>query len=158
MEDQMQIKPVGRVRVSDGHFSVQLEEEFIPALKHIEGYSHLQIIWWAHLTDDPESRGELTLKKIFKKGPEDIGVFATRSPVRPNPIMISTVNVLKIDTEKGIIAVSFIDAVDESIVLDIKPYRLMERIRECSVPEWCRHWPEWHEEASGFDWKQEINF
>ena len=158
MEQQIQIKPIGSVRATDGNYSIHLEKEFIPALKNIEGFSHLQIIWWAHLTDDPENRRMLYLKKIFKKGPEKIGVFSTRSPVRPNPIMVSTVKVLKIDAEEGIITVSFIDAVDQSKVLDIKPYRLMERVRECTVPEWCRQWPEWHEEASGFDWEQEINF
>ena len=158
MDDQMQIKPVGRVRVRDGHFSVHLEKEFIPALKNIEGYSHLQMIWWAHLTDQPDKRKVLNTGKIFKKGPGEMGVFATRSPVRPNPIMISTVKILEIDLEEGIITMPFMDAEDQSPVLDIKPYLPMERVRDCAVPEWCRHWPEWYEDTPGFDWEQEINF
>ena len=64
----------------------------------------------------------------------------------------------KIDAENGIIHTPFIDAEDGTPVLDIKPYFPMERIRQCQVPEWFAHWPEWAEDAIHFDWKKEINF
>ncbi len=152
------MEPIGTVRVSEGKYSVLVEKKYIPALTNIEGYSHLQIIWWGHLTDNPENRGKLLADRLFKNAPGKMGIFATRSPVRPNPVLVSTVKVTGIDLEKGIITTPFIDAEDGTPVLDIKPYVPMERVKNCEVPEWFRHWPQWFEEAASFDWKAEINF
>ncbi len=92
-------------------------------------------------------------------GPETIGIFATRSPVRPNPIALSAVPVLGIDTAAGIIAVPYVDADDGTPVLDIKPYLpATERIRDVKVPAWSAHWPQWYEDNWGFDWAAEFTF
>jgi tRNA-Thr(GGU) m(6)t(6)A37 methyltransferase TsaA len=127
-------------------------------LTHLAGFSHLQIVWWAHLADSTQDRDTLIVEKPFKKGPEQLGLFSTRAPARPNPIMISTVQVRDIDSEKGFIQVPVIDAVDGTPVLDIKPYFPMERVKDPQVPAWCRHWPRWQEETMTFDWRDEINF
>lgn len=127
-------------------------------LAHLNGFSHLQILWWAHLADGPQNRETLMVEKLFKKGPDQPGIFATRAPARPNPIMISTIKVTGIDFETGIIQTPFIDADDGTPLLDIKPYFPMERIRDLRVPAWCRHWPAWQEEAVTFNWPDEINF
>jgi len=88
-----------------------------------------------------------------------IGIFATRSPVRPNPIALSAVPVLGIDTAAGIIRVPFIDADDHTPVLDIKPYLpATERVRDVNVPAWSSHWPQWYEDNRGFDWAAEFTF
>jgi tRNA (adenine37-N6)-methyltransferase len=49
-------------------------------------------------------------------------------------------------------------AADETPVLDIKPYFMMERVENCEVPSWCQHWPKWQEKAADFPWQNEINF
>ena len=51
-----------------------------------------------------------------------MGVFATRSPARPNPIAMTASEVINIDFASGIIRVAFIDADEDTPVLDIKPY------------------------------------
>jgi tRNA (adenine37-N6)-methyltransferase len=158
MENTIQIKPIGRVSTANNQFSIQIEKEFLPALINMEGFSHLQIVWWGHLYDSPQSRAHLVSKKPYKKGPDQIGVFATRSPVRPNPILITTIYVQSIDYYKGIIYTPYIDAENGTPVLDIKPYHLSERVKECNVPEWCSHWPEWDEDAAAFNWQNEFNF
>jgi tRNA-Thr(GGU) m(6)t(6)A37 methyltransferase TsaA len=157
MEKQMILHPIGIVKSSNDHFSIHLDGQYVPALQNIKGFSHLQIVWWGHLTNNHD-RKRFIAEKLFKKGPDRMGVFATRSPQRPNPILISTISVKKIDVDKGIIYTPFLDAADETPVLDIKPYFLMERVKNCEVPAWCSHWPKWQEEAHNFPWQDEINF
>lgn len=142
MGNDYHIKPIGFVNASKEGFSIQIEKEFLPALTNIEGFSHLQVVWWGNLYDKPEYRKHLVSEKPYKKGPGIIGVFATRSPVRPNPVLLTTIDVLNIDREKGLIATSWIDAENGTPVLDIKPYHLEERVKNCQVPEWCKHWPQ----------------
>jgi tRNA (adenine37-N6)-methyltransferase len=158
MENTIQINPIGRVSSANKQFSIILEKKFLPALTNINGFSHLQIVWWGNLYDSPKARAYFVAEKPYKTGPDKIGVFATRSPVRPNPILITTIAVQSIDFEKGVIYTPYIDAEEGTPVLDIKPYHLSERVRECSVPEWCSHWPEWDEDAASFNWQNEFNF
>jgi len=158
MEDKIQIYPIGKIKSTRGEFSVILNGSMKQALKDLEGYSHIQIIWWGHLYDKPSERNRLVIDKPYKKGPEKVGVFATRSEMRPNPILITTVPVSRIDFDKGIIHLYYIDAVDGTQVLDIKPYHKTERVKDCSTPQWCSHWPEWYEDAGNFNWQSEFNF
>jgi tRNA (adenine37-N6)-methyltransferase len=158
MENKYQIKPIGVVQSTNHGFSIQLDKEYLPALTNIEGFSHLQIVWWGNLYDSPEQRAYLTSDKPYKKGPDKIGTFATRSPVRPNPILLTNVAVQRIDYENGIIYTSYIDAEHGTPVLDIKPYHLSERIKDCKVPQWCQHWPKWYEDSATFKWQNEFNF
>jgi tRNA (Thr-GGU) A37 N-methylase len=88
-----------------------------------------------------------------------MGIFATRSPVRPNPIALTAVQAIEIDYEKGVIHIAWIDANDGSPVLDIKPYTpSLDRIEAPGVPEWCSHWPKSVEESGHFDWENEFIF
>lgn len=157
LEHNFHIDSIGFVRIVDGTFSIQIYEEFLPALTNVEGFSHLQIIWWGHLADSPQNRNCLIAENLFKKGPDRMGVFATRSPIRPNPILVSTIEVIEIDFDNGVIYTSFIDAEDDTPVLDVKPYFAMERVRDCKVPAWCEHWPQWFEDTTVFNWRDEIN-
>ena len=154
----MKIQSIGKIIKDNKTIVLKLEDKYKSGLKNIEGYSHLQILLWAHLTDHPRHRNRLIADKLFKNGPDKIGVFATRSPARPNPIMISTVRVNRINFEKGEIQIPFIDAVEDSPILDIKPYYPMERVRKCNTPDWCGHWPQWQEDTGKFNWADEINF
>jgi tRNA (adenine37-N6)-methyltransferase len=152
----IKIKSIGTVQVQYGRHSIHLKKQYIPGLKHIEGYSHLHIIWWAHLTDNTETRKRLIARNLFKNAPDQVGVFASRTPERPNPLMISTIKVDQINYEEGIITMPFIDAEAGTPVIDIKPYYPMERIRNCQTPACFEHWPKWAEDANNFDWKNEI--
>jgi len=156
MNIEFQIESIGKVRIEDNTFSIQLDPKFIPGLENLVGFSHLQVVWWAHLSDSPLDRGQLVLPKLFKHGPDRMGIFATRAPSRPNPILISTIKVHAIDFEDGVIVTPFIDAADQTPVLDIKPYFSMERVRDCAEPQWCQHWPKWYEDTGTFDWRSEI--
>ena len=158
MEIKIDIIPIGFVRSKNGSFQIELNKEFIPALTNLDGFSHLQLTWWGHLYAKPENRMLLSGEKPYKTGPDKIGIFATRSPVRPNPVLITNIFVKKIDYEKGIIYTPHIDAEDGTPVIDIKPYHKSERVKNWTVPVWCEHWPEWDEEAAEFDWESEFNY
>ena len=158
MNNQYHIEAIGYVEKTSSEIFIHLFDQYKSGLKNIQGFSHLQVIWWAHLVDDKEYQNKTIIKNLFKNAPEETGVFATRAPTRPNPIMISTVRVKKIEFEKGIIYTPFIDADQKTPVLDIKPYFPMERVKNCDVPESFKHWPKWSEDAETYDWKKEINF
>ena len=154
----MQLYEIGRVEKENGLFCIKLQKEFVSALTNINGFSHLDIVWWGSLYDNQEARKILITEKPYKKGPDKLGIFATRSPVRPNPILITTIFVTKIDFEKGVIYTPYIDAEPGTPVLDIKPYHKSSRIKNLNVPDWCKHWPEWYEDNEHFDWENEFNF
>ena len=85
---------------------------------------------------------ELILEKPYTNGPSEIGIFATRTRIRPNPICISVIDVKKIDYKTGIIYTHYIDADDSTSIIDIKPYSpSSDRVRTAGTPNWCSHWP-----------------
>ena len=89
---------------------VKLLPEYIPALKSLEGFGHADILWWFDGCDDEENRSVLEAESPYKQGPDTMGIFATRSPQRPNPIALSVVQILYIDHEAGVIYIAYADA------------------------------------------------
>jgi len=153
------ISPIGYIRVANGSARLEIDEDFSSALKGLDGFSHIVVIFWCHLTDTADLRDQLVCDKPYTKGPDSVGIFATRSPVRPNPIAITPVQVIHLDSSTGIIDIPFIDAEDGTPIIDIKPYHpSIDRIRDAGTPEWCDHWPKWYEDSGSFDWESEFNF
>ena len=93
------------------------------AVRGIEDFTHLWLIWGFH-----EARGEKwspTVRPPRLGGNQRMGVFATRSPFRPNPIGLSSVRLIDIreDRELGpVLVVGGADLLDGTPILDIKPY------------------------------------
>ena len=154
----IQIRTIGQIHAAENGFIIRINSEFRAGLINLEGFSHIQIIWWGNLFDTPEYRARISMDKPYTKGPDKIGVFATRSQIRPNPILITTVYVQELDLENNTIVTPYIDAEDGTPVLDIKPYHLSERVKQCQVPDWCKHWPGWYEDSAAFNWQDEFNF
>lgn len=153
---KMEVHPIGRITCEDGEFRVVLSPEYAPAMKGLEGFSHVQVIWWF---DRAQGRGTLVEERPYTKGPDELGVFATRSPMRPNPIAVSSVEVAYVDEATAMLGLYYIDAYPDSPVLDLKPYTpSIDRIERPSVPTWCAHWPRSYEESGDFDWEAEFNF
>ena len=101
-------------RFGDGEAVLEINEECADALKDVEASSHLIVLYWAHLANRE------VLQTVTPWGPEVRGVFACRSPSRPNPINICMVELLK--REGNRLTVRGLDALDGSSLLDIKPY------------------------------------
>lgn len=151
--------PIGKVKIENGRYFIELDEKFFKATLGLDEYSHIQVVWWFNLYDSEESRNYLVLDKPYKNGPEKVGVLATRSPVRPNPIAISACALITSDQETHGLEVAYIDAEDGTPILDIKPYEpSVDKVRDVEMPAWCRHWPNFLEESAEFDWNREFNF
>ncbi|MCL2137377.1 MAG: SAM-dependent methyltransferase [Coriobacteriia bacterium] len=153
------VSPIGTVHANDNSMFIEVDERYIKALQALDGFSHINVIWWFSDFDGDEMRNILETAQPYKKAPAVMGVFATRSPIRPNPLALSTVQVVQIDYKKGFVHIAYIDANDGTPVLDIKPYTpSLDRVEAPGVPEWCRHWPMSVEESGSFDWQNEFNF
>jgi tRNA-Thr(GGU) m(6)t(6)A37 methyltransferase TsaA len=151
------VSPIGYVRAGEKGYCLDIDKEYRSALKGLEGFSHINVFWWCHLCDDQASRQIVECAQPYKQSPPKIGIFATRSPLRPNPIALTAVVVLNIDYEQGLVSVPYIDAEDGTPIIDLKPYHpSVDRIREVSVPAWCSHWPQWYEDSASFDWMSEF--
>ncbi len=104
---------------------IVFEEEFRidEALRGIEGYSHLWLIWG--FSQNPAGKWSPTVRPPKLGGNRRVGVFATRSPFRPNGMGLSSVKLeeIKKDRKKGTyLLVSGADILNETPIYDIKPY------------------------------------
>lgn len=92
------------------------------ALKGIEDFSHLWLLWYFDRSDREDWSATVRPPKLG--GNKRVGVFATRSPFRPNPIGLSSVRLDEvIDTKEGkVLVVSGADIADGTPVFDVKPY------------------------------------
>ena len=152
-------EPIGKVVLENGRYFIELNEDVFAAVLGLEEYSHIKLIWWFNLYDSEEVRKYFVMDKPYKKGPEKVGVLATRGPVRPNPIAVTVCQLLSVDNQRRRIEVAYTDAENGTPVLDIKPYHPSEdRVRDAKVPDWCAHWPKNIEESADFDWSGEFNF
>lgn len=154
-----EILPIGKINIRGESMYIEIDPKFRNAIKSMDGFSHLNILWWFSDYDNANAREVLEVPKPYKNAPGIMGIFATRSPVRPNPLALSTVEVMNIDEDAGMIQIAYIDANDQSPVLDIKPYTpSLDRVETPKVPAWCSHWPGSVEESEFFDWGNEFNF
>lgn len=103
--------------------TVVLEPEFRSpeALRGLEGFDYLWLIWGFHLNRETAS-GSLTVRPPRLGGNERVGVFASRSPYRPNPLGLSSVRIERVDAAAGEIHVLGADLADGTPIYDIKPY------------------------------------
>ena len=153
----MQLKSIGKICTQNGQFQIHVDEAYRDGLLEINDFNTLQILFWCHYLDTEEMRSMLVFDQPYKHCPEKMGVFATRSPARPNPIALTAVSVIHIDAQAGIITVPYIDAEDGSPLLDIKPYTpSIDRVKNFKSPQWSAHWPQWMEESGEFDWAAEF--
>jgi tRNA-Thr(GGU) m(6)t(6)A37 methyltransferase TsaA len=112
-----EIKKPTKRKYQDIVSEIVVDRSLTEALDNLDEFSHIIVIYWIH-----QSR-RLAPKKVHPMGnPEHalMGVFATRSPDRPNPIGKSTVQLLQ--RQENILTVKGLDAIDGTPVIDIKPY------------------------------------
>ncbi|MDD5311822.1 MAG: tRNA (N6-threonylcarbamoyladenosine(37)-N6)-methyltransferase TrmO [Dehalococcoidia bacterium] len=130
------IKERKRFEAADVVSEIEVYPQYLEGLEGLDGFSHIVVVFWIHLIRDSER----SVLKVHPRGDECIplqGVFATRSPVRPNPIGITTARLVK--RSGNILTVSGLDAIDGTPVLDIKPY-IPEDLpsAEIKLPDWVK--------------------
>jgi tRNA (adenine37-N6)-methyltransferase len=141
----MCLKPIGYVRNSvkaaKGLTWDQVVSELVilpeltEALDDLEEFSHIIVFFWMTGYGSTE-----VPHKVHPRGNPDFplkGLFATRSPQRPNPVGVTTVELL--ERRKNILRVKGLDAFDQTPVIDIKPYSPgLDTAREAKSPEWIK--------------------
>jgi len=127
-ETDFVVKPIGVIRSpfkssedtpiqsskSDARGYVEVALEYIDALKSLDGFSHIILVYWFHRAKPPKMR----MKPFLDT--EEHGLFSIRAPSRPNPIGISTVKLLRIEGTR--LYIEGVDILDETPLLDIKPF------------------------------------
>ena len=101
-------------RLSDMVSEIVIDEKYLSGLDDVEKKSHLIILSWFDRAD------RTMLRATPPHDPVEHGVFATRSPNRPNPVAFSVVDL--IEREGNVLRVRGLDALDGTPVVDIKPY------------------------------------
>ena len=103
-------------------------------LDGIEEFSHLLVLYWPHL-GTPEGRKLTRGHPLGRKEFPLVGIFATRSPMRPNPVLLTTVEL--VERRGNVLRVTGLDAVDGSPLIDIKPYTPgYHQVHDVRMPEW----------------------
>jgi len=119
-EAQFVVCPVGKVEKDKQQVRLRIFEKYLPALKGLEGFSHVHVFWWFSKNDTPEKRRILQVHPRGSKKNPLTGVFATRAPVRPNLIATTVCRIQ--DIEDHVVTIERIDAFDGTPILDLKPY------------------------------------
>jgi tRNA-Thr(GGU) m(6)t(6)A37 methyltransferase TsaA len=161
---ELTLRPIARLRTPFGEkFGIPRQSglvpeaegvvEFLPEfdrdefVRGLEAFSHVWLLTQFHA--NPPWTGAATVRPPRLGGNERVGVFASRSPNRPNPVGLSLVRILEIQRSPGLaLRVAGVDAVDGTPVFDIKPY-----LPWCEAPvdaraEWAPSPPEHRGERS----------
>ena len=120
---------------------IVFEPEFrIPeAVRGLEGFSHIWLIW--QFSQSVREKWSPTVRPPRLGGNARLGVFATRTPHRPNPIAMDVVKVYWVNHGKGLLRIDQSDAWDGTPVLDIKPYVPgCDRVEGAGTPAWHQGW------------------
>ena len=137
MAKNFRIFPIGSVRRRDERVAIEIDPKYEDALLGLDQHSHIIVFSWFHESDSPQKRKILRVHPRGNKANPLTGVFATRSPVRPNPISIYVCRILSIDG--NVIHIEKIDASDGTPVIDIKPYvPRLDAVSDVRVPEWVK--------------------
>ncbi|MFB3889962.1 MAG: tRNA (N6-threonylcarbamoyladenosine(37)-N6)-methyltransferase TrmO [Candidatus Bathyarchaeia archaeon] len=138
------MKPIGYVKtealgdeVKDKtHLSrIVIRPELTEALNGIEGFSHVYVVFWLNQI----SQKQRSIVRVHPRGRLDmplLGVFATRTNLRPNPIGLTLVRLVKV--EGNVLTVQGLDAFDGTPVLDVKPYDFWDMAEDARVPDWWK--------------------
>lgn len=134
----------GIIRKAKGYCIIEITNTDENIFNYLNQFSHIQILWWFSHFEKESFRRTIECKPPYEKAPRT-GVFASRSPVRPNPIGLTAARILNINSNRQTIEISNVDAFDKTPVLDIKPYiPFLHRVEKYNVPSWVDHWSEWY--------------
>ena len=109
----MPVQPKGAREI---YATIEFKPEYIDGLKDLDGFSHLYLIYYFHKVKE----SQLEVIPFNDKTNTPRGVFSTRTPMHPNSIGLSVVELVGV--EDGIVTVKGVDILDGTPLLDIKPY------------------------------------
>ena len=96
-QETFDIFPIGYVRRKNEKIYLEILKSYIPALKQLEHFSHVHVFWWFSEFQDDMYRKIMQNHPPYDKTAPVTGVFTSRSPVRPNPIGLTTAKIIEVD-------------------------------------------------------------
>ncbi len=113
---------------------IVIDPSLTEALDNLDEFSHIIVLWWAHKLPPGQPLTKVHLQRRQELSPL-LGVFATRSRYRPNPIAKTTVKLLQ--RQGNVLRVEGLDAINGTPVIDIKPYMpRLDSVADARVPQW----------------------
>ena len=135
-EAEYYLVSLGQVKRQNGRTFLAIKGKYAPGLVSLGDFSHVIVFYWLDRNDTPKNR---SLLQGYRQGKQDplIGVFATRAPVRPNLIAITTCKIISVTG--NIVEVDRIDAFDDTPILDLKPYiPRNDSVPAAQIPVWLQ--------------------
>jgi tRNA-Thr(GGU) m(6)t(6)A37 methyltransferase TsaA len=141
---ELKLHPIGRVvkgrprgeqdaRWETETSELEIDPAWAGALDGLEDFTHIWVVWWLDRYETPPDT--LRVRPECKRELPLVGIFATRSPHRPNPIALTAVRLL--ERHGATLRVEGLDAYEGTQILDIKPYlRRGDMIPEAQMPAW----------------------
>ena len=136
---QFTVYSIGCVRKAKEKTEIVLDKQYQPGLLGLDGFSHIYVYWWFDRNDTPEKRATL---QIHPSPPGNMahpltGVFATRSPFRPNLIGMTLCKIISV--KGNVVEIDRIDAFTDTPVLDIKPHvPRFDSASNATIPWWLK--------------------
>ncbi len=132
------MNPVGRVERKGESSHLRIFDPYHDALLGLDGYSHIFVLYWFDRNDTPQKRRTLRVHPRGNPNNPLTGVFACRAPARPNLIGLTLCRVLSV--ADGTIQVDKIDALDDTPIVDIKPYipSIDDATKDIRLPDWLK--------------------
>ncbi|MFO7904122.1 MAG: tRNA (N6-threonylcarbamoyladenosine(37)-N6)-methyltransferase TrmO [Pirellulaceae bacterium] len=135
---EFRVRAIGHVQKTDDRTRIVLDKEYEPGLLGLDGFTHVYIFWWFDENDTPKGRSVLQVHPRGNGRNPLTGVFATRSPRRPNLIALTLCKIVAVE-ENGV-QVEKIDAFDGTPVLDLKPFLPgYDTANDAAVPDWMKN-------------------
>ena len=102
----------------------------------LDGFSHVWVFYWFDRNDTPKKRSTLQVHPKRDRTKPLTGVFACRSPARPNLIGVSLCRVVSV--KGNVVEIDKIDAFSNTPILDLKPYIPGYDSAQASIPDWLK--------------------
>ena len=135
-EKKFILRSIGLVHKAKGRTTLVLHKDLQPALKGLEGFSHVWVFWWFNQNDTTTKRSILQVHPRGDSSKPLTGVFACRAPVRPNLIGLTLCRIISVTA--NVIEIDKIDAYTDTPILDLKPYIPGTDSANGSVPNWLK--------------------
>jgi len=136
-ETSFTVRPIGYVRIADGRTRIVLDKKYEAGLLGLGEFSHVYVFWWFNKNDTPERRATLQVHPKGNKENPLTGVFATRSPARPNLIAMTLCKIVSV--KDNVVEVEKIDAFSDTPVLDMKPFLPgYDSASDVKLPAWAK--------------------
>lgn len=136
VENKVKQKPPQEFEWEGVSSNIIIKPELEEGLDGLEEYSHIIVIWWMHKSLE-EGKMALKVHPRRRKGMPPVGVFASRSPYRPNSIGKAVLKLVK--RSGNVLEIKGLDAINDTPVLDIKPFIPgYDSKDDASIPEWMQ--------------------